>query len=128
MTQQRSNRTRRTERAIAALLACPTIRGAAESLGCSPRTLERLLKRPEFQAAYSEAKADMLKAATGKLRAEASTAVDVLAMVAGDARAPASSRVTAARTLLELAFRSHETENLEERIAALEGIAEHGKR
>jgi predicted DNA-binding transcriptional regulator YafY len=116
------------EAAIASLLATSTIHEAADQCGVSERTLKRWLAMPEFQAAFIEAKSDMLKAATSKLRREAGAAVDVLSSVAGDTKAPAASRVTAGRALLELAFKSHETEVLEERIATLERSVGHGNR
>lgn len=125
MTRQRGKQ-RMWGAAIASLLATSTIHEAADQCGVSERTLKRWLAMPEFQAAFSEAKSDMLKAATSKLRREAGAAVDVLSSVAGDTEAPAASRVTAGRALLELAFKSHETEVLEERIAALERSVGHG--
>jgi hypothetical protein len=115
------------ETAIASLLATSTIREAASQCGISERTLKRWLAMPEFQAVLSEAKSDILKAATSKLRRDASAAVDVLSSVAGDTEAPAGSRVTAGRAILELAFKSHETETLEERISALERSIQHEK-
>lgn len=115
------------ETAIASLLATSTIREAASQCGISERTLKRWLAMPEFQAVLSEAKSDILKAATSKLRRDASAAVDVLSSVAADTEAPAGSRVTAGRAILELAFKSHETETLEERISALERSIQHEK-
>ena len=116
------------EAAIASLLATSKIYEAADRCGVSERTLKRWLAMPDFQAAFSEAKSELLKVATSKLRREAGAAVDVLSSVARDTEAPAASRVTAGRTLLELAFKSHETEVLEERIAALERSVGHGNR
>jgi hypothetical protein len=66
----------------------------------------------------------MLRQATSKLRSESAKAVDVLAAVAGDAEAAPGARAMAARGLLELALRADEHENLERRIAALEGTAD----
>lgn len=113
------------ETAIAGLLAANTLREVASQCGVGERTLQRWLVTPEFQSALSAAKSDMLKAATAKLRREASAAVDTLSNVAADMDAPPASRVTAGRAILELAFKSHETETLEERIAALERRLQH---
>ena len=41
----------------------------------------------------------------------------------GDAHAPASSRVTAARAVLDSAFKARELQDVEERIAELEEVA-----
>lgn len=124
MTQRGKERLR--EAAIAALLNAKTIREAATVCGLSERTLKRWLKTPGFAAEYSEAKTALLQAATGKLRREASAAVDVLSEVAADALAAPGARATAARSILELALRAHETEVLEARIAALESGANDG--
>lgn len=119
MTTQRGKE-RLTERMIVAILTSPTLREAAEQCGCSVRTLIRWRKHESFARQFEAAKAAMVSQATSKLRAEGGKAVDVLARVASDAEAPPGTRAIAARGLLELMLKAHETETLEQRIAALE--------
>ncbi len=109
------------ERLIGALLVAPTIKEAAARAGISERTALRWLSQPELAQAYAQANGRLLEQATAKLRAESGAAVDVLASVAGDAEAAPGARATAARSILELALKAHEAENLEARIAELEG-------
>lgn len=117
MTAERPSR---NERAILALLSTRTQKDAARLIGCSPRTLQRMQKDEVFRGEYAAAKAQLLEQVTGRLRAESGAAVDVLAAVAGDSEAPSAARVSAARSVIELALKSHEVECLEERIERLE--------
>jgi hypothetical protein len=73
-----------------------------------------------FQSAYREAKRELVVHATTLLQRYASTAVSTLASIMVHAEAPASSRVAAARVVLEMALRGVELEDLLLRIEALE--------
>ena len=136
MTQR--GKERKTEAAIAALLEYPTIAEAAESCGISKRTLLRWMRHEGFQKQYREVKRALLAQATARLRAESGAAVEALAKVVetGDSwtepvfyqgkvcgkvkKFSPAARVSAATKILELALRSHEIEDLTERLERLE--------
>lgn len=120
MTDNPAKISGRQERAIAALIASPTIREAADSLGLNEVTLYRWMREAEFQAAYRQARREVVAQAVARLQEACSTAVSTLIDVMGDGEASSSSRVTAARSVLELAFRAVEIEDLEARVTALE--------
>ncbi len=115
---------RRQEAAIAALLTAGTMAEAAQNSGVSEATLWRWQQQPEFAALYKQAKSALLEAVTAKLRKQAGSAVDILASVANDPGNPAGARVSASRTIVELALRAHELEDLAERLTALEEATE----
>ncbi len=112
--------TPKQEKAITALLAQPTIEAAAASLGINPATVHRWLGEPAFADAYRSARRAAVGQAVTRLQQVSGGAVAVLVQVMADKRAPASTRVTAAKTVLEFSFRAVELEDLAERIAALE--------
>jgi len=89
---------RKQELAIAALLTCSAIADAAKQCSIGEVTLHRWLKDATFQAAYREARRQVMQAA----------------------EAPASAKVSAAKTILETAVKAVELEDLEARIVALE--------
>lgn len=116
--------TRKMEAAIAALLTAPTIAEAAASVGIHEQTLWRWLQKPEFQKVYTEAKRQAISRAIACLQKASTKAVGTLEDVMGDPESPASSRVTAAKAVLELAFKAVEIEDLSRRIEELERLTE----
>ena len=112
--------TAKQERAIAALLAKPTIEAAAEALGINPVTVHRWLAEPAFTEAYRAARRAAVQQAVTRLQQVSGGAVAVLVQVMADKDNPASTRVSAAKTVLEFSFRAVELDELEARIAALE--------
>ena len=120
MTALSENLSGHQSRALAALLAHPTISEAAKACGLHERTVRRYLEDSGFRAAYLEARRAVVSTATARLQATGSEAVECLRDVMKDKAAPASARVSAARTVLELSYRGLELEDLERRLAALE--------
>lgn len=111
---------RRSEQVIAALLAAPSLKAAAESLGCTPRTIQRWMAQEDFRQEYDRAKAELLEGAINALRTSGWEGANTLRELAKDAATPPAARVSAARALLELLLRGIETQELEERIQRLE--------
>jgi hypothetical protein len=72
---------RTQERAIAALLAQPTIVKAASAAGVGERTLRRWLKDTGFRIAYDTARREIVDHAVARLQATAGEAVDTLQAV-----------------------------------------------
>ena len=111
---------RKQEQAIAALLSEPTICAAAKHIGVNEATLYRWLQHEEFQTSYRQARRESVTQAIAGLQQACGEAVQTLREIMTDSEAPASSRVTAARAVLDTALRAVELEDIEERVAALE--------
>ena len=111
---------RNQEKAIAALITCNSIPAAAESIGIGEVTLWRWLKIEKFKAAFREARYEVVTQAIVKLQTNLTKAIDTLMEIAEDCEAPASARVTAARTIIDQSLRAIEVEDLEARIYLLE--------
>jgi hypothetical protein len=110
------------EAALAALLAQPTAKAAAQSCGISYRQLLRWLAEPEFAERFSQAKLELVSATGARLRANGVAAAEALREVAANPMNPpgAGARVAAARGTLEFMFKSVETEEILERLEKLE--------
>jgi hypothetical protein len=113
----------RQEKAILALLREPNMDAAAKSAGVTSRTLRRWMRQKEFFRRYKRERSLQMEGVLEALRASAIDAVQVLNSVAHSKKAPASSRVSASKALLEFHFRSHELVVLERRISQLEELA-----
>jgi hypothetical protein len=111
---------RKREQAITALLAEPTLSEAAVKCGVSESTLRRWVREPEFADSYRQARECMLEAAINKLHASACQAADVLREISTDKGATSSSRVSAARAILEITVKVQEFHELERRVEELE--------
>jgi len=111
---------RKQDTAIGALLSQPTILAAAESVGVGESTLRRWLKDGDFLTAYRAARREAVSQAVGHLQGACSVAVLALTDISQDVNCPASARVSAARTVLELALKGVELEDLTVRVEELE--------
>jgi len=102
------------EKALAALLVSPTIAAAAKTARVGETTLFRWLQEPAFQEAYRAARLQVLSAATMQLRQATGAAVDTLRrnLTCGNAGA----EIRAAATILEMAYKSAEVEDLAARV------------
>ncbi|MFT5424663.1 MAG: hypothetical protein ACI89L_002460 [Phycisphaerales bacterium] len=118
---------RRYERAIVALLSYPTILKAAQAIGISERTLYLWMRRDDFSRAYRAARRDAYGQAVGLMQQYAAAAVQTLAQIMVNPKAPHTARVNAATTLLRNAREGIELDDLASRLAELERlIAESG--
>ncbi len=113
----------RKRKALQAILTEPTVRSAADTCGLSEATLRRYMRDERFRSELAQARRQLYADAMGAIRKATTQAVDTLSSVMADVDAPASARVSAARTVLELA-RDAELENLEERVDALERVSD----
>jgi len=114
--------TRKAEAAVAALLAHASIAESAKSIGIAERTLRRWLAREDFRRKYLAARRSAFDRAIDALHRHALEAVTTLRDVMLDAAAPASARVSAARTVLELGRVSIELDDLCERLESVERV------
>jgi hypothetical protein len=108
------------ERAVVAVLTTSTFKAAAREIGKSTRTLQRLMQTPEFEKAYRDAKAGLIRGATNVLTANAGSAAAVLRKIFSDRKATDAARVSAAVSTVRLCLEGYEMEDLERRIADLE--------
>jgi hypothetical protein len=115
---------RKQEALISALLTAPRLADAAQTAGIGEVTAWRWLKQEAFQTAYREARRAVVQHAIVQVQHATGTAVQTLLAVMQDANAPASAKVSAAKTILETAVKAVELEDLEVRIAALEAQGE----
>ena len=111
---------RNQERAISALLVHPTMTQAADAAGIGEVTLWRWLRIPTFKEQYRLARREAVSQAVGQLQAASSVAVVALTDISKDVICPASARVSAARTVLEMALKGVELEDLAVRVEELE--------
>jgi hypothetical protein len=112
--------TPKQERALVALLECGEIKTAAEKAGVSDVTLWRWLQLPHFQTRYRAARRQLVETAIAQLQSDCTLAVRILREVAEDREAPASSRVSAAKTIIEQSVGAIRLIDLQERIEHLE--------
>ena len=111
---------RNQERAIAALLTHPTMSKAAAAAGVGEVTLWRWMQIPEFKEQYRLARREAVSQAVGHLQGACSVAVLALTDISQDVNCPASARVSAAKSILELALKGVELEDLAVRVEELE--------
>jgi len=107
-------------RVVEALMSTRTIREASELSGVPERTLYRIMSNAEFSKLYREARSLAVSIATAKLQKASSLAVHTLSEIMEDAEASASARVSACKTVIDLALRAYELEDLTSRVSALE--------
>jgi hypothetical protein len=116
--------TAKQEQALIALLDCGEIKQAAETAGVTKVTFWRWLQSPDFQSRYRAARRQLVETAIAQLQSDCTIAVRVLREVAEDREAPASSRVSAAKTIIEQSVGAIQLIDLQERIERLESLLE----
>ncbi len=117
---------RKMEQAIAALLRCNSTDEAADAIGVAKSTLLRWMKQPEFDAAYLQARREVIFQSGARLQQACNAAVTTLLKVMADGKTPAATRVRAAQLVLEQAHQILEIEDLSNRVAALERRSDTG--
>lgn len=111
---------RKREVAIAALLSHPSIPAAAKSIGVAEKTLWRWLQRNDFYEAYLQARRQVVQQVISNVQNSMNKAVDTLLAVMDDLDSPASSKVQAARAIIDVAIKGVELEDFELRLSRLE--------
>jgi hypothetical protein len=110
----------RKEKAILALMQQPTVEKAAEVAGVHPATLYRWRKDPEFQKALLAARREAFFQAIGRLQQASAPAMAAVLRILTDGQVPASTRLQAARCVLEQSFKGFENEDMLVRLTELE--------
>lgn len=111
---------RKRHQAIIALLTQPTMAEAAKAVGVTEKTLLRWWQRPDFRESYREAKTRVVQHAMSRLQQASGQAVDALLEIVSNIQNPPSTRVTAAKAILEQAVKAVEWEDLLARLETLE--------
>jgi molybdenum-dependent DNA-binding transcriptional regulator ModE len=119
----------KAEKVLTALLHHGAVRSAAKEAGVSEATVFRYLQDAEFQRRYRQARAGVVDAAIALMQRLCANAVSTLAAVMHDTDAPASARVSAARTILEQSMSAveltglrQEVEEIKQMLAEREGV------
>ncbi len=103
---------------VLALARGLTVRQAAQEAGVGERTTHRRLDDPEFRRRVSAVRGELMERACGRLSDAATKAVDVLReLLDSDAD---TTRLAAARTILQQTVALRTAAELEQRIARLE--------
>jgi transposase len=118
--------THRQEKAIMLLLQNKKMEEVAQKLGISTKTLYRWLKQDAFKERFQEVRQELFNEALDSLKTLTKQAIDTLEDVIKNGTKE-TSRVTASKTVLELALRLKEVEELEKRVEELEKIVEGGR-
>jgi hypothetical protein len=111
---------------ILALLEHARVDQAAAAAGVSEATMWRRLRDPNFQEALREARREAFSRAIARLQQAGSAAAATLLRIMCDNKAPGATRVRAAVSVLEMAFRGIELEDMQGRIRRLEELAQNG--
>lgn len=116
--------TAKDERVIAALLASPTVKAAAEACGVSERRIYARLQKPEFRERYDKARHDLLDHATARLQGRTGEAVETMADVMNDPKNPPQTRLNAAEAIVRNTLKLTEQGDILARLDALERASE----
>ncbi|MBP0726776.1 hypothetical protein J5Y03_16580 [Bacillus sp. RG28] len=108
------------EKAIIALINEPTITRAARAAGIGETTLYRWLQEEGFNKEYRSVRKQALSQTIARLQTGTTKAAETLEEVMDDKEASSSSRVTASKTVLEMAFKAYELEELASKMDDLE--------
>jgi len=118
--------THKQEKAIMLLLQNKKIEEVAQELKISQVTLYRWIKQENFKQRFSEVRQELFNEALDSLKTLTKQAIDTLDDILRNGTKE-TSRVTASKTVLELALRLKEVEELEKRVEELEKIVEGGR-
>lgn len=116
------------QNAILALVAEPDMVTAAKRAGVTRRTLYRWLGKEHFSKAYREARRMTFLQAISLTQRYLPLAINTIAKIMVDPRAPATARVSAASTVLKFGRDSIELDELANRIETLERAARERER
>ena len=118
MTGRDHSRSRADALLLSELAAGSTIADAAQRAGVSPATVRRRLADPTFRAQLARAQSELVERATAALTSASTEAVETLRELLRDG--PPSTRLQAARAILDAAPKWRDTADIEQRLAAIE--------
>ncbi|MGL9815791.1 phage replication protein [Enterococcus sp. DIV0098] len=110
----------RQDRFLKALLETATIEAACKMAGINKTTGYKYLKDPVFMLEYRKIRRESMQQVTARLQKVSEEAVTVLQEVMNDKEASPSSRVQSAKNTLDIAYRSLELDDIQERLEQIE--------
>lgn len=114
----------RQDRFLKALLQCASVDQACKEAGINRTTGYKYLKDELFMDEYRSLRRDAMQQVTAQLQKKSEEAVQVLAEVMNDKEAPHASRVTSAKNVLDVAYRSLELDDLQQEVDKLKTALE----
>lgn len=102
----------RQDRFLKALLQCASVDQACKEAGINRTTGYKYLKDADFMEEYRSLRRDAMQQVTAQLQKKSEEAVQVLSEVMNDKEAPHASRVTSAKNVLDVAYRSLELDDM----------------
>lgn len=105
---------------ISALLSCPTIKLASESVGLSEQSVYSRLRKPDFREKLQNARTTQFQVISNKLEDANFKALDTLINILDDSEVSAGIKVRASQTLLDLSLKNREQADIISRIENLE--------
>ena len=105
---------------ISALLSCPTIKLACESVGLSEQAVYSRLRKVDFREKLQSARNDQFQVISSKLEDANFKALDTLINILDDSEVSAGIKVKASQTLLDLSLKNREQIDVISRIENLE--------
>lgn len=127
MKEDNQNLKFKQERTIMALLTEPTYAQAAKAAGIGETTLYRWLDDEEFSKAFKSTRKKAFSQSVSHLQQVVASAVQTLKDVMEDPESPASSRVTAAKAVIEMAYKAYEMEDLAAELDQIKKYIEENK-
>ena len=112
--------TPRQQKALAALLTCPTVKAAARAAGLDESTIRRYKQDPAFVAEYKRRCAELLETACIKAKSALPPAIERLNAIVQDDTQQPREQIAAARAVCEYSLRLNEAVDIEQRLRALE--------
>lgn len=105
---------RNYEKAVSALMACPTAKEAAKAAGIGESTLRAYKSDPEFVELYKAARHELIDAGVKSMQERFSEAVETICEIMHDKAASPSVRLSAASSIIQNAVRlTDQTESME---------------
>ena len=111
-------------RFLSAMLTARTVAAAARQAGIAERTAYLYLAAPHVQAALNHTLDESLSHAAHQATAAMDQALAALRAILDDPAASPAARIAAARTILQVGPRLHESVTLTQRVATLENPSE----
>lgn len=105
---------------LSALISTPTISAAASALGIGERTIFRRLENPSFRAEFDRLQRETVTAACTALNARVAGAIETMDEVMRNGENSPQTRLSAARAILDSAFKAAEIVDIQNRLDALE--------
>lgn len=108
------------QRFLVALLEERTIEAAIKRVGISPKTAYRYMDDLEFKQELQRARRKVVDGISNRLRQLGSEAIETLRDNLTDEEATPATKNSTAKIILEFIYRSHELENVTERMDEME--------